>query len=659
MGSETGQVVVEAAKGRPMLTWVGKKPLSQAPVYPAQLAERFDPTGQAPSLDEPTWAAQQKAWQNLLFYGDNKDVLAWLLANGYRGKVNLVYIDPPFDSGADYVRQVKLRGQATAQLEGEGYSLGEQVQYTDIWSNDNYLQFMYERLLLLRELLAENGAIWLHCDWHKNHHLRCLLDEVFGLDAFINEVIWQKIRASKGQARGFGNVHDGLFWYGKDVNSAIMNPAYVPYAEAYVRSHYSHIEEKTGRRYQLADMTQSGRGEPRQFGDLKLVPPPGKHWIWSQSRIDAAMSEERIVFTSGGTPRLKRYLDESLGNPVEDIWTDVFPVNSQALERTDFVTQKPEALLERVINASSNAGDLVLDCFIGSGTTAAVAQKLGRRWIGCDINKGAIQTTSKRLQTIINEQTRPVKGQPRLTGTEEASLPASLAFATYRVNDYDLQLQHNEAVELACQHIGVERNRTDSYFDGTYGKQLVKIVPMTHPLTLLDLEQLKDELGRREQEERAVMLVCLGQEPAVEGWVADWNRSHPINKLSVVELRTDAKYGGFFVHQPAEATVTVTRKGDKLLIKVEDFVSPAIITRLEQQYGGKAQVDDWRQMVDCVLIDTNYDGKVFNIGASDVPEKKSDLVDGAYELPACKGKTTVAVKVIDMLGEEVLVTADV
>ena len=163
--SEGQQVRIAEAKGRPMLHWVGKRPLEQVTAFPAQLVETYNPTG------------EENEAQGLLFHGDNKDVLAWLLAHGYRGKVSLIYIDPPFDSGADYIRQVNLRGvKGEPKLNGEAHSLGEQIQYTDIWANDTYLQFMYERLLLLRELLTEDGGIYLHCDYRRSHHLRCLLD---------------------------------------------------------------------------------------------------------------------------------------------------------------------------------------------------------------------------------------------------------------------------------------------------------------------------------------------------------------------------------------------------------------------------------------------------------------------------------------------------
>jgi hypothetical protein len=239
-----------------------------------------------------------------------------------------------------------------------------------------------------------------------------------------------------------------------------------------------------------------------------------------------------------------------------------------------------------------------------------------------------------------------------------------LSFAVYRVNDYDLQIQHNEAVNLACEHIGVTRTRTDVYFDGTLGKRLAKIVPFGHPLTLLDLEELKKELAARPDEERDVVLVCLGKETTVDAWLEDWNRMRRKgdvpNKIEVIELRTDPKYGKFFVHQPAKAKVEICREGDKLVVEIQDFISPTIIERLKQQAGVLTpQINDWRSMVDCVVIDPAYNSKVFNITFSDVPEKKSDLVTGKYELLAPQGKTTVAVKIVDMLGEELLITKEV
>ena len=366
----------------------------------------------------------------------------------------------------------------------------------------------------------------------------------------------------------------------------------------------------------------------------------------------------------GGWPRFKQYLDEMKGRAIQSIWDEVKPVNSQADERLDYPTQKPEPLLERLIAASSNPGDLVLDCFIGSGTTAAVAQKLGRRWIGCDINKGAIQTTAKRLQGVMREQAAAAlsgASQGELMPKDDApAAPAQLAFTTWRVNDYDLHIQHNEAVELACEHLGITRTRTDPFFDGTRGKMLAKIIPLNHPLTPLDLEALRTELKNRPEEERDLLVVSLGQEHKAREWVEHYNHNRPINKIHLIELRTDRKAGGFIKHEPMSVQASVQRTGDKLTVTIADVVSPSIIARLDLQEGiFRAQIPDWRAVVDCILIDAAHDGNVFNVTLADVPERKQDLVAGSYELAAPPIGSVVAVKVIDMLGEERIVSISI
>jgi len=210
----SGSVKVGQAKGRPYLAWVGKHPLREVAAFPAQLTETFSapPDGYPnPDVDWSTWPNTKYPKGGLLFYGDNKEVLAHLIGNGFRHQVKLVYIDPPFDSGADYVRKVRLRGPTgKAQLAGEEYSLGEQLQYTDIWANDNYLQFMYERLLLIHELMAEDSTIFVHCDPKRNYQLRMLLDEVFGQDSFRNEIIWWYWNKMQGNIKRFASNHDTI-----------------------------------------------------------------------------------------------------------------------------------------------------------------------------------------------------------------------------------------------------------------------------------------------------------------------------------------------------------------------------------------------------------------------------------------------------------------
>ena len=368
-------------------------------------------------------------------------------------------------------------------------------------------------------------------------------------------------------------------------------------------------------------------------------------------------------------PRLKRYLDEAVeaGASVQDVWYDIRPIHNQSAEGLDYPTQKPEQLVTRIIETSSNAGDLVLDCFIGSGTTAAVAQKLGRRWIGCDINKGAIQTTAKRLQGVIDEQREA--GRPAAQGTLIESetpadvSPAQTSFSVWRVNDYDLQIQHNEAVALACEHLGIERTKADAFFEGTLGRELVKIVPFNHPLSPLDLEAIRKELDARPDEDRAITVVSLGIEHGARQWLDDWNRlrkgKNAANRITSIELRTDQKYGKFFQHQPASAGVTMTRKGQTVTIVIDDVLSPSVIERLQQQAGVvRPHIDDWRAVVDSVMIDAAYDGAVFNVAVSDVPERKQDLVEGRYEVPVPSKPARVAVRITDVLGEEILIVRE-
>jgi adenine-specific DNA-methyltransferase len=674
------QEIKIAARGRPMLTWVGKRPLARVTAFPAQHVETFDPAAErnGGSAVEP-WEDWAEGYPQggLLFHGDNKEVLA----HGFRGRVKLIYIDPPFDSGADYVRRVSLRGvEGTAKIEGETYTLGEQIQYTDIWANDNYLQFMYERLLLLKELLADDGSLYLHCDQRKSHHLRCLLDEVIGADAFVSEIIWQSADA-QSSANRYGPIHNAIFYYAKSAALRTWNDVRTPLSKSTADNWYTSeevIEEDivnklgkilpkgTIRRYNKADLTARKRGGDTRY-EWKGVPPPvGRYWAYSKENMQAFDDAGLLVYSSSGRPYLKRYLDEVEGTAPQDLWTDISMIRGiSSDDSTDYPTEKPEPLLERIIRISSNPGDIVLDCFIGSGTTAVVAQKLGRRWIGCDINKGAIQTTAKRLQGIIREQLAVREGetQTELIRSKEpdaAPPPAQLGFTVWRVNDYDLQIQHNEAVNLACEHIGIERSRTDGFFDGTLGQRLVKIVPFGHPLTPLDLEEVKRELEARPEEDRDVVVVCLGKERAADDWLEEWNRLRKakgaVNRIEVIELRTDPRYGKFIAHRPAEARVAIAREDGKLRVGIENFISPTIVERLEMDVPlFRAKIPDWRSMVDCVMIDPAYDGEVFNVALSDVPERKDDLVAGSYELEAPEEETTVAVKIIDMLGEEVVV----
>jgi DNA modification methylase len=610
----TSKKIVLEAKGKPMLRWSGKKPLDQVKSFPSQLVETYDSTNSVKFLETPSYPNLEKNWYDLIFHGDNKEVLGYLLLNGYRNKIDLICIDPPFDSNANYIRKVVLRGKTeNTKFDGEDYTIGEQIQYKDIWANDSYLQFMYERLILLRELLSETGTIIIHLSSHRSHELKIIMDEIFGQQNFRDEIIWVSGRTGAGHT-SMPIAFNTILRYTKSSKFTYNKPT-IPYTEE-----------------EIAKFSKDAKG-----------------YYYTRGQAQRELKEhEKEKY-------LKTYVDLERGKTIDNVWGDVGSY-SLGIEKVGYPTQKPEKLLKRLVKMSSNENDLVLDCFMGSGTTLIASQKLGRKWIGCDINKGSIQTVSRRLQNV----ERSEEDKKKQTTLDKSKNTKQNIFAHYKINDYDLQLLKIEASELIIEHLGVERLKTDSFFDGTLGKNLVKTIDFNHPLSLLDLQLIHEEYGKRPKEERDITIVCLGEESQVKPWIVDYNKKHPVGKISVIELRTDKKYGKFLVHHPPEAKVGIKRKAKNVEIKVENFISHSIIERIKSDEPVvDIQINDFRMMIDSILIDTKYDGKIFNVKYSDIPSKKDDFVEGSYELPIKSTKCKVAIKIIDMLGEEILIVKEI
>lgn len=341
---------------------------------------------------------------NRLIYGDNLLAMAALLSgdadnSSLRGMVDLIYIDPPFDSKADYRTKINLARGSIDQMP----TVIEQFAYGDTWANGaaSYLSMITPRLYLCKELLSDIGSIYVHIDWHIGHYVRIALDEIFGRENFLNDLVWQRT-FSKGATVKYGQIHDSLFLYRKG-DGHIFNPQYKPHAESYIKSHYGQVDED-GRRFRLVTLSGAGPGPARTFGDKVIEPPAGRHWAWSQDRIDEGLASGKIVFTSTGQPNIKQYLDETEGSPILSIWDDIPPVNPASKELIGYNTQKPEQLLERIIKVSSNKGSIVADFFSGSGTTAAVAERMGRGWVATDLGKPACMITRKRL---IDQNAKP------------------------------------------------------------------------------------------------------------------------------------------------------------------------------------------------------------------------------------------------------------
>lgn len=342
---------------------------------------------------------------NLVMHGECLSTCAYLKEQGI--EIDLVYIDPPFASGADYAKKIYIRrnplvqkaiAEAEQNLDNSEMQAFEEKMYGDIWDKERYLNWMYENLMAIKSVMSDTASIYVHLDYHIGHYVKILMDEIFGEENFRNEIVWQRF-TFHSDADKFGSVHETLFYYSKTQSEYIFNKQTQPFDKKYIEQRFNQTDEN-GRKYGTSDCTAPAHGDTGKalyFGDRLLSPPSGAMWRFSQANINKMMEEGRIEFTAKGLPRVKRYLDEVEGKTVHTIWTDIFPVNSQADERVDYATQKPEALLERIIKASSNEGMLVADFFGGSGVTAAVAHKLGRRFIHNDVNINSIQTARDRL----------------------------------------------------------------------------------------------------------------------------------------------------------------------------------------------------------------------------------------------------------------------
>ncbi len=609
-------------KGFPELRWTGKRPYRSTQYYPAQLRESY--------------GEEQNGWINKIFWGDNLQVMSHMLKE-YRGQVDLIYIDPPFDSKADYKKKIDLKGVGKAESDSTSF---EEKQYGDIWTNDEYLQFMYERLLLMRELLSDKGSIFMHCDWHKNHHLRCLMDEVFGPSNFVNEIVWCYYGPGSPGMRQFNRKHDNILWYSKTYNAWKFN------ADA-VR--IPHDEKTTG------NFKQGLRGSGFIAGDYNLA--------------DGKIPEDWWEMAIAG-----RYPNDGV-------------------KRVGYPTEKPFKLLERIISATTDKGDIVADFFMGSGVTQMCAMKLGRRFIGADINLGAIQTTTKRLLSVA-EELKPVHKpvtyemvKPQLSVTAEESAPYLAAasaggdtelsaedrskvidffkakgmdtssleedvkytgFEVYNVNNYDFFRNPVEARDLLIAALEIQPFPQSDVWDGELDGRMVKIMPVNRIATKADLKELLANLPYKTYEKRKeenpnqpverITIVCMGHEPDLKGALEQELSDYKIDVQIVDILRDKAD-----IQLKRDSEAEIVREGDKLVIRA--FYPMNLLQKLSLQ---KEYVEDWRQLVDSIMIDWNYDGVVMQPTVTDVPGK-NEMVKGIYDIP--EGSGTIKVKITDLLSE--------
>jgi len=342
----------------------------------------------------------EAGWRNKLIWGDNLLVMGSLLEK-FAGKVDLICIDPPFATGADFSFTAPI-GESGDEVFKEQSAIEEKA-YRDTWGGglDTYLEMLASRLIVIREILSERGALYLHLDDHVSHYVKVIADQIFGNDSFVNEIVWQRTNAHNMKMRYFPRVHDVILFYGK-TNAYVWNPPLGEHSEEQLKRYKP---DEAGRLYTGQDLTVSSKSSTRKDAWRGSTPSPGRSWAASLDERERLWREGRILRKADGTPRLDGYmvyLDEKAGRRVSSLWTDIGRVGNTSDERLDYATQKPEALLERIIRTSSNEGGLVADFFCGSGTTLAVAEKLGRRWIGCDLGRWGIHVTRKRLLGIEN-----------------------------------------------------------------------------------------------------------------------------------------------------------------------------------------------------------------------------------------------------------------
>jgi adenine-specific DNA-methyltransferase len=501
------------------LVWNGKTREVCTTILPFQSLEHIDePRKAAPEIQGTLFdprGRQIKGWTNKLIWGDNKLILSSLKSGALRqqieeaGGLKLIYIDPPFDVGADFSMDIEIGGE-TFHKEP---NLLEQIAYRDTWGRgaDSFISMIYERLILMRDLLAGDGSVYVHCDPRVNAFIRACMDEVFGRDYFQSEIVWQRNTAHNNPDR-YGPIHETIFFFTKN-DRPIWNPQWSKYADGYIETSFVN-KTADGRRYRVNEITGSGTrtgdsGAPWRGHDPT---PKNRHWAIPkilQTKFDVQGTPQQMMdrldelgYIELGKdgkswPRLRYFLEDLPGVILQDIWTDIY-------RQTDplYPTQKPEALLERIILASSNEGDLVADFFAGSGTTAAVAEKLGRKWIASDLGKFAIHTTRKRLIQV--QRAQQTAGKPfrafevlNLGRYERQAYLNVGGRLTGEQKEAALAQKEREFRELILRAYKAQPLEDQSFFHGKNAGRLVVVGPINLPVGRLFVEEVITECRKR------------------------------------------------------------------------------------------------------------------------------------------------------------------
>lgn len=638
----------------PELIWEGKYDGAGRRVTPPrvslpfQTVETVNESAQERQRTLDFFASERPTdWRNRLIWGDKKYILPSLL-DEFSGMVDLIYIDPPFATGADFSYSAAVPESTTSFAKQP--SVIEQKAYRDTWGKglDSYVQWIADTATYLSALLSPSGTIYVHLDWRAVHYAKVIFDEVLGADAFKNEIVWRRANTHNDPG-GFGRIHDTLLYYRR--TGGLFNPVYGEYREEYVAQAYRHLDGE--RQYRLLPLHathvySSKDDNTRRFGELTLRPPAGKYWRWSQQKIDEALANDMIVMSKNNIPQYKKYLDEADGVPLQSIWDDLKMMARP--EMVGYPTQKPISLLDRIIRSSSDPGDLVLDCFAGSGTTAAVSEQLGRRWITCDLSRFSIHTTRKRL--LATPDLKPFvvqnlgKYERQVWQAAEFGESASTRTASYR--SFILDLYHATPVNGYAWLHGLKQGR------------MVHVGTVDSPITVGDVKQIVAEfrksVGTGAKAPKTQSVDILGWDFAFElNEIARQDAEKAGIELRLVRIPREVlekkavEQGDVRFFELAALSVAVKQTGRKVTLTLEDFVIPLDDVPADVQKA----VTHWSQWIDYWAVDWDNKDDTFHnqwqaFRSTDTPDLTQSV---EYEYPE-PGNYTVVVKVIDILGND-------
>lgn len=631
-------------------------------VLPFQTIETLNESSQQrqKSIESFLTGRGEIEWRNRLIWGDKKYVLPGLLPE-FAGKVKLIYIDPPFATGDDFSFAATIPSdpeddETRVMTFDKEPTMIEQKAYRDTWGMglDSYFQWFYETVVLLHKLLHEKGSIYVHLDWHVGHYAKTIMDEIFDKENFRNSITWVKSTNPKGSQYGsarYSSFTDTILYYSKSSEMSLnLDAIRKPLSAKDMKKKYDRIDEKGRFTDGPIERSPSMGPRPNLVYEYKGYTPGPWGWRVEKPLLEELDAKGNLGWTSNKKPYRKIRPESDKGNPIGDFWNDISLLNSQSLERVGYPTQKPEALLERIFRASSIKGDLVLDCFCGSGTTAVVAEKLGRHWIACDLSRYAIHTTRKRLLNVNGVKPFVIqnlgKYERQAWQTAEFGNEAGARVRSYI--DFILKLYN---AQILNGYI---------WLHGKKGRRLIHVGSVDSPISPLDVGQIVAEFRRS---------IGTGKEaPQTYGIdVLGWDFAFELNELAkqqAAQANVDIRFlriprevldkraveqGDVRFFELAALDIGAKVSDRKVTVIINDFVIPADDVPTDVQ----KEIKRWSQWIDYWAVDWNNKNDTFHNEWQEYrTREKPKLVTEAFKTYKEHGEYRVVVKVVDILGND-------